>query len=249
MPDSRALQEEHHPDAIRRRLEGPARHSYLADAVLGGIDGCVTTLAVVAGVVGAGFAPVVAVVLGIANLLADGFSMAVSNYQSARTREHLVERTRADELEHIRRIPEGEQEEIRQIFTAKGFSGEILEQIVATITADRERWVDTMLVEEHGLALEGPSPWMSGLTTYAAFAAVGMVPLLPFIVLPLASEQVFLTSALLAVAAFFSVGAIKGHVLGYRRLRFGFETMLVGGAAGLVAYGVGAVLRNFYNVI
>lgn len=249
MADSTSLQEEHSPEAIRRRLAAPTRHSYLADAVLGGIDGCVTTLAVVAGAVGAGFAPVVAIVLGVANLLADGFSMAISNYQSGRTREHLLESTRRDELEHIRHVPDGEEEEVRQIFAAKGFSGATLEHIVETITADGERWVNTMLVEEHGLALEGPSPWISGLTTYAAFVTVGMLPLLPYLILPLAPRHIFPASALLSLAAFFLVGAVKGHLLSYRRLRFGLETMVAGGAAGVVAYVVGAVLRDLYRIV
>jgi VIT1/CCC1 family predicted Fe2+/Mn2+ transporter len=247
--DPTSLQAEHHPDAIRRRLTAPARHSYLADAVLGAIDGCVTTLAIVAGAVGAGFTPIVAIVLGLANLLADGFSMAISNYQSGRTRQHLLERTRETELEHIRKIPRGEAEEIRQIFSAKGFTGETLERIVATITADRDTWVNTMLVEEHGLALQGPSPWISGLTTYAAFVAVGLVPLLPFLILPLATERIFPASALMSMAAFFMVGVMKGHVLNYRPVRFGLETMIAGAAAGLVAYVVGAVLRNLYNIV
>jgi VIT1/CCC1 family predicted Fe2+/Mn2+ transporter len=244
-----SLQADHRPDAIRRRLAAPSRHSYLADAVLGSMDGCVTTLAIVAGAVGAGFKPVVAIVLGLANLLADGFSMAISNYQSGRTREHLIERARRDELEHIRRIPHGEKEEIRQIFAGKGFTGDVLEHIVATITSNRQRWVDTMLVEEHGLALEGPNPWISGLTTYAAFVAVGLVPLLPFLILPDMFDRIFAASAALSLAAFFLVGAAKGHILKYRRLRFGLETMLAGGAAALVAYSVGAVLRDLYNIV
>ncbi len=249
MTDFSSLQADHRPDAIRHRLAAPSRQSYLADAVLGAIDGCVTTLAIVAGAVGAGFDPVVAIVLGLANLLADGFSMAISNYQSGRTREHLVERTRREELDHIHRVPHGEKEEVRQIFAAKGFSGDTLEHIVATITADRQRWVDTMLVEEHGLALEGPDPWISGLTTFAAFVAVGIVPLLPFLFLTHAPDRIFAASALLSLTAFFLVGVIKGHLLKYRRLRFGLETMLAGGAAALVAWSVGAILRDLYNIV
>ncbi|HZW60228.1 MAG TPA: VIT1/CCC1 transporter family protein, partial [Woeseiaceae bacterium] len=210
MHDIRTLHADHEPDAIRQRLASPVAKSYLADAVLGAIDGCVTTLAVVAGAVGARFSPTVAIVLGVANLLADGFSMAISNYQSGRTREHLLEKARLTEHEHIRHVPEGETEEVRQIFRSKGFEGEVLERIVETITADPDLWVNTMLVEEHGLALEGPRPWLSGVTTFAAFTAVGLVPLLPFLVSVLAPEQVFTASVLLSLAAFFAVGVLKG---------------------------------------
>ena len=65
------------------------RHIYLGDVILGGIDGCVTTFAIVAAVTGAGFSGSVAIVMGISNLLADGFSMAVSNYEATKSRHDL----------------------------------------------------------------------------------------------------------------------------------------------------------------
>jgi len=175
--------------------------------------------------------------------------MAISNSQSGRTREHLLEKARLTEHEHIRHVPEGETEEIRQIFRSKGFEGEVLERIVETITADPDLWVNTMLVEEHGLALEGPRPWLSGVTTFAAFTAVGLVPLLPFLVSVLAPEQVFTASVLLSLAAFFAVGVLKGHVLDDRRLRFGLETMVAGSLAALLAYAAGALLRDLYGIV
>ena len=89
--------------------------------------------------------------LGLANVLADGLSMAVSNYLRARADGELLQRFRDMEEAHIDEIPEGEREEIRQIFAGKGFDGPILEQIVTVITKDRRRWVDTMLTEEWGL--------------------------------------------------------------------------------------------------
>jgi VIT1/CCC1 family predicted Fe2+/Mn2+ transporter len=244
----RELQIGHEPDAIRRRLEAPTRQSYLADAILGAIDGCVTTLAIVAGAVGARFPPTVAIVLGLANLLADGFSMAVSNFQSGRTREQQLDRVRRTELEHIRRVPDGETEEVRQIFANKGFAGETLERIVDTITADRDLWVKTMLVEEHGLALDGPKPWLSGLTTFLAFVVVGMVPLLPFLIAVLEPQQVFRASVLMSMAAFFAVGMLKGQILNDGRLKYGLETLVAGSLAASLAYVVGAALRELYGI-
>ncbi len=240
-PDLRAT---HTPEAIRRRLAQPPRPSYLADAVLGGIDGCVTTLAIVAGSVGAGLAPGVAIVLGAANLLADGFSMAISNFESARTRLAFLEQARAEELEHVRELPDGEREEIRQIFARKGFEGQDLERAVAVITADRERWIETMLVEEHGLSLHPPRPWRSGLSTFAAFVAVGSLPLLPLVSGALAGEARFLASFAVSVLAFFGIGALKGAVAGGGPLRQGLATALSGSSAAMLAYAVGAVLRD-----
>ena len=87
-----ALNDEHTPAAIRRRLRASAEHSHLRDFVFGAMDGTVTTFAVVAGVAGAGLPSGIAIVLGTANLLADGFSMAAGNYLSTKTDRQVVER-------------------------------------------------------------------------------------------------------------------------------------------------------------
>jgi VIT1/CCC1 family predicted Fe2+/Mn2+ transporter len=244
----RGLELEHSPEAIRARLAALRRHSYLGDAILGGIDGCVTTFAVVAGVVGGGFPSLVAIVLGFANLLADGFSMAVSNYQNTKSQRELVEEARRTEEHHIEQIPKGEQEEIRQIFAGKGFEGEVLEKIVAIITQDRRLWVDTMLTEELGLQVEGPRPMRAALVTFGAFCAVGIIPLIPFLLPMLTPEQKFIISALVTALAFFGIGMIKGLILRRSVFRAGLETLLVGGAAAGLAYLVGAWLRQTFGV-
>jgi len=233
----------HDPRDIRRRLEQGQRPSYLRDAILGGIDGCVTTFAVVAGVAGAGLPSLVALALGLANLIADGFSMAVSNYQGVKSDRDAREKTRADEKRQIQEYPEGEREEIRQIFARKGFEGDVLERIVDTITANRELWVDTMLREEHGFELGGTRPLQAGLSTFAAFLLVGVLPLLPFLLPGVATDWRFIASATLAALAFFAIGYTKGVILEIGRWRAGMETLLMGGGAAFIAYLVGGLFE------
>src|SRR5690625_2348491 len=242
------LIDDHRPASIKRRLSMRPKPSYLGDAVLGAIDGCVTTFAIVAGVIGAGLPAPAALILGFANLLADGFSMGVSNYQNAKAQRELIDRTRRDEERHISLIPEGEREEIRQIFAAKGFSGESLEQVVATITANRSLWVDTMLTEEHGLPLDGAQPWRAATTTLGAFVVVGAVPLLPFFWLGLNSLQLFSISTAVTATAFFSIGIVKARLLSQPQLRGGLETLLLGGGAALLAFLVSAGMQTTFGI-
>jgi VIT1/CCC1 family predicted Fe2+/Mn2+ transporter len=190
------------------------------------------------------------VVLGLANLFADGFSMAASNYLGTRADHEARAEVRRYESEQIDLVPEGEREEVRQIYAAKGFEGADLERVVEVITADRDRWLDTMLQEEHGLQLQGPEPVPAAVATFAAFLVVGAIPLLPFFVDELTDGAVgdpFLWSAVLTAGAFVAVGAAKGAALGTRIWRSGLETLAVGGAAAATAWVVGYVLRGLVD--
>lgn len=248
VPDAeRELRRLHRPAAIRRRLRARPGHSYLADAVLGGVDGCVTTFAVVAGAAGGGLTHRTIVVLGFANLLADGFSMAASNYLSVKSRRDEVQKARREEAAHIALIPQGEREEVRQIFRKKGFNGDILEKVVDVITGDDALWVETMVAEEHGLMLEGRRPLMSGAATFAAFTAAGLMPLLPFLAAGPAGGREFAASAAVTALTFLTVGVLKGAVLRTPLARAGLETLLLGGAAAGLAYAAGHAIRRLYG--
>lgn len=250
IPEERIrLEAEHQPEIISERLEAKKQSSYLGDAVLGAIDGCVTTFAVVCGVLGGQLRPSVALLLGAANLLADGFSMAVSNYQRAKSERELIEKVRRTEERHIAKIPEGEKEEIYQIFRRKGFAEPILSQVVETITKDKKLWIDTMLTEEFGLSLAGTTPWKAGMATFLAFVLVGTTPLLPFVFAPIVSPSAsFIWSFALTTIAFFFIGGIKGKILNLPVLRSGLETLLLGSGAALLAYGVTFGLRTLVTL-
>jgi len=236
----RPLEHEHTPEAIRRRLEDGPRQSYLRDWIYGGIDGSVTTFAVVSGVVGASLPHHVIIILGAANLVADGFSMAASNYTATRSEQHEIERIRAIEEHHIDIDPEGEIEEIRQIFAVKGFSGEDLERAVEVVTSDRTRWVNTMITEEWGKPLEVRTPIVSGMSTFASFIVCGFIPLLPYVFrLP----SPFTWSITLTALTFFLIGSVKSRWSIIRWWRSGLETFTVGAAAASLAYVVGYLLH------
>jgi VIT1/CCC1 family predicted Fe2+/Mn2+ transporter len=235
------MEHDHSPEAIRERLSAGPRHSYLRDWVYGGIDGSVTTFAVVAGVVGAHLSPKVVLIIGAANIIADGFSMAASNFLGTKTEVEERQRIEAIEHSHIENFPEGEREEVRQIFSEKGFDGDDLERVVDLITSDTRRWVHTMLVEEYGLPLEVRSPWLAAASTLSAFMLCGIIPLLPYL---FGAGEAFWLSAALTGAVFFAIGSIKSAWSTVRWWRSGVETFAIGSIAALLAYGAGVVLKG-----
>jgi VIT1/CCC1 family predicted Fe2+/Mn2+ transporter len=174
------MEHEHSTAAIRQRLSEGPRHNYLRDWIYGGIDGAVTTFAVVSGVAGAQLSSWIILALGFANLFADGFSMAASNFLGTKAEQDDWHRLEVIENRHIDLAPEGEREEVKQIFQLKGFDGEDLQRIVQLVTANRKRWVRTMLTEEYGLPQAVRSPWIAAISTFAAFLVCGLVPLFPY---------------------------------------------------------------------
>jgi len=229
----------HSPEAIRDRIDGAPDPSYLRDWVYGGIDGAVTTFAIVSGVVGAELPLRAIVILGLANVVADGFSMAAGNYSATRTEHAEYRFLEAMEHRHLREHPEGEQEEVRQIYRNKGFEGELLEAVVEGLTADRQRWVETMLVEEHGLPRSLRAAWRAARATFAAFAICGMVPLAPYVV---GLDQAFAVSSGMTATVFFAIGSLKARWSVASWWREGLESLALGLAAAGLAYGLGSVL-------
>lgn len=238
------MEHEHSPDAIQRRLARGPQHNYLRDWIYGGIDGAVTTFAVVTGVAGAQLSTWIILALGFANLFADGFSMAASNYLGTKAEHDDWRRLEAIEYRHIDEAPEGEKEEVRQIFARKGFVGDELERIVELITSDRKRWVQTMLTDEYGLPQTVRSPWIAALSTFTAFLACGLVPLLPYL---FGTEHSLRFSIALTGIVFLTIGSIKSKWSSASWWRSGLTTLFVGMIAASLAYAAGVILKDLLS--
>lgn len=240
-PREPSLEHGHSPEAIRERLSRAFRPSFLRDWIYGGIDGVVTTFAIVSGVAGARLSSKVVLILGFANLIADGFSMAAANFLGTRAERDEVARLEAIERRHIDEVPEGEREEVRQIFRRKGLEGEALERVVEAITSDRTRWVRTMLREEYGMPEEVRSPIRAAASTFVAFVLCGLVPLVPYL---FGAAEAFGPAVVASALVFFAIGSAKSRWSPQSWWRSGLETLVVGSVAAAAAYAVGVLLRN-----
>lgn len=244
-------------DDLQKRLEehlAEERHGsrlgpFIQDVVYGGNDGIVTTFAVVAGTVGAELPHYIVIILGIANLLADGTSMGTGAYLSLKSEKDQYHRLRKEELQEIEEMPDLEREEIRIAYEQKGFTGKDLDRAVEIITSDNSRWADAMMLEEHGLTEESVSkPLLHGVMTFLSFVVFGSIPLLPF-VLGVDLDHRFTVAIWSTLAALFLLGLTRSIVTRERIFRGPIEIVSVGALGAIVAYGIGVLLKDVVGVV
>ena len=220
---------------------------YIAEFVYGGIDGVITTFAVVAGSAGAELAVPIVLILGFANLIADGFAMSVGSYFSAKSENESYDKHKAVEYWEIENLREKEVEEIREIYEAKGFEGDLLKQVVDVITSDDEVWVDTMMKEELEMIKDDRPPWKRGLVTFIAFNLVGFIPLSAYAFagfIDASASDLFVVSSFSTAVALALIGTLKGLVTEQSLIKGIIETVLLGGIAATIAFFVGDILEK-----
>ncbi|MBN3584370.1 VIT1/CCC1 transporter family protein [Algoriphagus aestuarii] len=221
---------------------------YLGEFVYGGIDGAVTTFAVVAGGFGADLDAGIIIILGFANLLADGFSMSVGAYLSSKSNQENYKKHEAIEHWEIENLPEVEREEIKEIYEKKGFTGDLLEKVVDQITSNKDLWVAEMMKDELNLMEESKSPFKIGFATFISFIIVGFIPLLVYLwtFFNPSSINIFLWTSLLTGLAFIVIGWLKSIVNQTSSFKSILETLSLGILAAVVAYYVGDILEKFF---
>jgi len=242
------------PNKIEDRLhEGKTFYffnkDYIAEFVYGGIDGAITTFAVVAGAAGANAAVHWVLIFGFANLIADGFSMSVGNFFSVKSEHDRFEKHKAIEYWEVENLREKEVEEIREIYEAKGFKGKLLEDVVEVITSDKDVWVDTMMKEELEMTKDAKSPISTALVTFVSFVLVGLIPLIVYIAAAfteIAPDNLFWISCVATGAALAIVGYLKSRVNEKSWAKGVGETLLLGGLAAFLAYFAGELLAKWF---
>ena len=247
--DLEASQAAHSPEAISVALEehGGTSHQYMGDLVYGGLDGIVTTFAIVSGVAGAELGSDVILILGLANLFADGLSMAAGAYLSSKSEREYYQREREREIWEVEHFPDGERIELEELYRAKGYRPEDAAALARIHSSDEKLWVDEMMVQELGLLTDERTPISSALATLGSFIVAGSVPLAIYVLglfISVDPATSFAISIVLSAVALFGLGAAKVLVTKRSWLRGGLEMLLVGGLAAGVAYLVGFFLSG-----
>ena len=219
--------------------------TYLKEIVYGGTDGIITTFAVVAGFAGAQqmtttYPLVIVLLFGLANLIADGASMGLSNFLSLRSEKDLYDMERKKEMYEIKNHPKLEREESIEILIDKGFDKNDAESIVSLYEKNPEYYADFMM--NHELELPDPrneNPFYTGLATFFAFITFGFVPLIPYVFMS-KMNSLFILSCIFTFSALSLLGFLRWKVTKHSFIRSIGEVILVGGVSAVFAFIVGS---------
>lgn len=222
----------------------------LRAAVYGANDGIVTTFAVVAGVAGAQLSDNIIIILGIANMVADGLSMALGDYLGSRSEYAFQKKQLKMEHWEYEQIPEIERKEIERMYIEKGYSSADAKTLVGIHERNPDHLVELGYQSEIGeLPDEHAALWHTGMITFWAFVIAGSFPLLPYFLhtvgVPIAPEQQFPLSIMTTGATMFVIGSLRTLVVGGGWLKNGLEMLLIGSLATGVAYLLGSFIHQF----
>lgn len=155
---------------------------WLRAATFGGMDGLVTNIALIAGVGGGGVAPGTIVLAGVAGLVAGAISMAFGEYTSVKTQNEAIEREVARERAELVRNPEGEAAELAQMWIDRGISADVARQMAQALKDRPDEALRFHVQEELGVsAIEKPSPWVAGGSSFVTFSVGALIPILPYL--------------------------------------------------------------------
>ncbi len=220
---------------------------YMSPLIYGASDGIITTFAVIAGAMGAKLSPQIVLIMGFANLFGDGFSMAMGDYLSEKTKKKYDETERKREEWEVDIDPQSEKEEMFEIYKARGIDEQKAKALVDLISSDKKLWVDTMMHEELGILEDDKtSAVKDAIITFFSFVTFGFMPLITYVFasfIPLFAQNTFFIATIFTLLTLFMVGALRQSVTNVNWIKSGLEMLLIGSLAATVAYLVGFFVK------
>jgi predicted membrane protein (TIGR00267 family) len=227
----------------------PARHrerhrptNSLRDVILGGQDGLVNILGIILGVIAGGGSNTVLLAAGFAAAITESISMGAVGYTSSVAQRDYYASERARELAEIETMPDAERQEVRDIYASKGFSGDLLERVVQTITANRDSWLSTMMDEElHLQPVESRDVFRSAVVITIATLIGHLIPLVPFLML--ARRPALILAIVLSALVLFGVGVYSAVTLVGDWKKSGLKMVVIGLGAAAVGFAIGRLFH------
>ena len=205
------------------------------------MDGIITTFAVVAASVGGSLSTDVILLMGFANLVADGLSMGFGDYLSSQAEFEYTRAEHTREKWELDNYPEGEKQEMVELYVKRGMTPADAESVIGVMSKYKNFFLDVMMVEELGLMPpdESDSPAKNGLVTFGAFLMFGFIPLTSYVLAGAtgASDAAnFVAACLLTALTLLVLGASKARFTNQSVTKSALLMLLNGGLAAVAAY-------------
>jgi predicted membrane protein (TIGR00267 family) len=215
----------------------------LSDVILGGQDGLVSILGLLLGLTAATSSSRIVIAGGLATIFAETLSMAAVAYTSKMADRDHYAAERQQEIKEVKEVPEIERQEIVDIYSAKGFSGQLLEDIVNHITADHELWIDTMMREELNLLpVIKRDVYKYTLTVGLATFSGAILPLIPFFFLRV--HVALVVALILSAVVLAVVGVYKAHMTLGKPFKSAIQMVVIGMGAAVAGYLIGLIFKS-----
>ena len=223
---------------------GGGVRAWLRDAVFGTQDGLISTVGALTGIAAGTGSREAVVVAGLVIVVVESLSMAAGSYLSSKSQQEYLDRLLREEEEEIRRDPEGERREIVELYRARGYTDDEITIIANRLMSNPKLLLEDMAHKELGIAPGSKEePVGNAIVMGIAYVAGGVVPVLPYMLLPLATALP--VSVLSAFITLFLFGGLKGRLVAQSWWRSGLEMLLVAGGAALAGYVVGQLAGRF----
>jgi VIT1/CCC1 family predicted Fe2+/Mn2+ transporter len=240
-------------DIHQYRLHSQETHKnagkYIKSIVYGGLDGILTTFAVVSSVAGAHLANSVVVIVGIANLFADGIAMGIGDFLSSSAETYFAQMERKREAWECENYLDGEKQEMVDLYVKKGIEQQDAEKLVDIMSKHKDAFVDIMLIEELGIMPPDPddAPWKDGIITFFSFCIFGFIPLLAYVATINQKNEssaglAFIIACVLTGITLFFLGALTSRVTAESWWKSGLKSLVMGAFGSSVAYLIGYLL-------
>ncbi|MER7641079.1 VIT1/CCC1 transporter family protein [Streptomyces sp. NPDC126522] len=228
------LHEAHRDNHTHRDVNG----GWLRPAVFGAMDGLVSNLALMTGVVGGAVSHQTVVITGLAGLAAGAFSMAAGEYTSVASQRELVEAELDVERRELRKHPEDEEGELASLYVSRGVEPVLAREVAKQLSRDPEQALEIHAREELGIDPgDLPSPLVAAVSSFGAFALGALLPVLPFLL----GATSLMPALLLALVGLFGCGAVVARVTARSWWFSGLRQLALGGAAAGVTYALGTL--------
>jgi len=229
----------------------------LKPVIFGGLDGILTSFAIVAGAAGGNLSPGVVLVLGFSNIFADALSMGVGEFLSSKANNEWILNERRREEWEMENYREGEIQEMIDIYMTRGnMTKEDATSVITTVAKYKDFFVDLMMVQELQLLVPESDhvkeSFIEGVIMFCSFAFFGVMPLLGYVIIPfcfphLGEESLFVTACVITGIVLFLMGCLKSRFCVQHWMICGAETLVLGGTCAFVAYTIGYFVNDLIS--